>query len=213
MMNSSLKRILFILLVLVGIVGVAATVYFLFLNKKIPVSTPQPTPTPSSELPDAYPLATPQPAQAPLAEIAQPSPDSAAELERKAREALFRRTRDLASRFGSYGNADDYASLMDLNNDSTPEVQTYLSEQRTALRVAHPARGTSFAQTTRALSARLTVDVPVLSTPEVEVIVDAQQRTEDGTSDATVIRQGILKLVKSGTSWNVSHITWQDAKL
>lgn len=209
-MMYNAKRLLFVLLLVVCIVGIAATVWFLFLNKKLPTLPVTQNPAPVATLPDTRTIPTPQPATSAPEKVTPPPADSPAELERKAREALFRRARDLTSRLGSYGNADDFAAFSDLSLDVTPEVQTYLNELRTSLRAAHAVRGTSFALTTRALAARLTQDVAVLTAQEVEVTVDTQQRTEEGTTEATVVRQAMLKLVKVGADWNVSRVTWQD---
>lgn len=208
-MNST-KRLLFFLLVVLGIAGIAATVYFLFIKKDVLIngpSAPAPVVTalPAPQVVPQTTVADPAPQQ-----VVPPSPDSEAELERKAREALFRRARDITSRIGSYGNADNYASIKDTYGDVTSDVQLYLEQERAKLQAAHPARGTSFAQTTRALAARLTVDAVVRTATEVDVVVDVQQRIEDGTTDATTVKQALLHLIKSGTEWNVSRIVWQD---
>lgn len=211
-MNNT-RRILFILLLILGVLGIGAVVYFLFLQKPLP-TTPatqvQPTPEP---LPSAGTNPTPSVADPAPQPVTPPAPDSPEEQERKAREALFRRARDLTSRIGTYGNADNYSALSDVYADMTPEAQTVLEAQRTDLRAAHPARGASYAQTTRALAARLTQDKDVLNATEAEVAVDVQQRTEDGASDSTVVRQAVLQLTKSGTIWKVSRIVWREAGL
>lgn len=209
-MNNT-KRILFILLLILGLIGIGATVYFMFL-KKDPNTVPVVRNDLETGLPPAGTVTTP-PVVAPLQPETPPSPDSASELERKAREALFRRARDLTSRIGTYGNADDYAALTDVYADVTGDVQSFLETQRNDLRTAHPGRGSSYTQTTRALAARLTQDVAVQTASEAEVVVDTQQRIEDGGSDATVVRQAVLQLTRVNNVWKVSRITWQEPGL
>ncbi len=206
-MNS--KRLLFILLLIVGLVGIAATVYFLFWKptREVIPSTPTPVEGSLPENTDNLSQTTPR---APAAPVTPPAADSPAELERKAREALFRRARDLTSRLATASNADGFAALTQVYDDVTPEVRTFLEGERARLDAAYPARGPIYAQTARSLAARLTQDAEVRTATEVEVTVDVQQYTEQGEANATVLRQALLQMVRSGSVWKISRVTWQD---
>ena len=210
-MNNT-KRILFILLLLVGIVGIAATIYFLFLKKSSIGQPVAPVAQPVATLPSTKPVTTAPAVSAPPTKVVPPSADSPAEIERKAREALYRRARDLSSRLGSYGNADGFAALSSVYADVTPDVKTYLVQQVADLTTAHPTRGESYSVAAHALGARLTQDVMVSTATNVEVIVDIQQQTETGSTKTNTLKQAILTFTKSGNVWIVSHVTWQDAQ-
>ncbi len=209
-MNS--KRLLFILLLIVALVGAAATVYFLFWKPTREALPPEPAPVTGS-LPTGIDT-TVAPSQAvPTTPVAPPAADSPSELERKAREALFRRSRDLTSRLATASNADGFAALTQVYDDVTPEVRAFLEGERARLNREHPVPGPTYAQTVRALAARLTQDTEVRTANEVEVTVDVQQYTEQGEANATVLRQALLQLVRNGSVWKISRVTWQDVAL
>lgn len=203
------KRLLFILLLVLALIGAAATVYFLFWKPTRTVIQTADQPT-LDTLPDSGTNPTPTTPRTPTAPVTPPAPDSPAELERKAREALFRRSRDLTSRLGTASNADGFAAMAQVYDDVTPDVRTFLEGERARLERAHPARGPIYAQTARALAARLTQDVEVRTASDVEVTVDVQQYTEQGETSATVLRQALLQLVRSGSVWKISRVTWQE---
>ena len=117
-MNPSTKRIAFLLLLVVGILGIIATVYFLFLKPDGAPVTPVVDQTQGGALPanapiPALPIAT---STAPA-----PSPDSPAEQERKAREALFRRAREIAARSATYSSVVSCITMATGNIKSSTE--------------------------------------------------------------------------------------------
>lgn len=207
-MNPSSKRVLFLLLLAVGVLAIAATVYFLFVK-------PSRTSVPASsngQIQGELPSNAPIPA-IPLATSTTPAPvpDSASELERKAREALYRRARDIAARSATYSSADRFDGLSQVLVDVTPELRaTIEAEQR---RLIQETGTTSFVQTTRALSARLVQDIEVRAATTVQVQIDAQQVVEQNGSSSTRLRRAVMDLRKQGEGWVATSITWNDLAL
>ncbi|MBP7005527.1 hypothetical protein KBB27_00165 [Patescibacteria group bacterium] len=204
------KRWLFIALLIVGLLGIAATIWFLFIKPSQDLRVAVTPPVATSTLPQTAQKPAPVVTPTTPKPTPQPAADSPQELERKAREALFRQSRDLTSRLGTFSNADGFSAVTQVYADVTPDVQTLLEQQRAQLLGAHPERGSVFTQTTRALAARLTQDVAVYTATNVEVIVDVQQQTQDGATATTDVRQAILKLTKSGSTWKITHVIWQE---
>lgn len=207
-MNPSTKRIAFLLLLVVGILGIIATVYFLFLRPGDAPVAPVVDQTRGGALPanapiPAIPVAT---STAPA-----PSPDSAAEQERKAREALFRRAREIAARSATYSSVDRFDAISQVFIDVSPELRTTLAAEQNRL-IQEVGTG-SRRQTTRALSARLTQDVLVRSASTVQVEVDTQQVTQDGGTSATRLRRATMQLQKQGDTWIATSLTWGDLPL
>lgn len=204
------KRFLFIALLILGLLGIAATIWYLFIKPSQELRPPAPSPVATTTLPQTSARPEPTPAQTPSKPTPQPAPDSPQELERKAREALFRQSRDLVSRLGTYSNADGFSAMTQVYADVSADVQTLLERQRAELLGLHPERGPIFSQTTRALAARLTKDVAVYTATDVEVIVDVQQQVQDGLTINTSVRQAVIKLTKSGSVWKITHVVWQE---
>ncbi len=207
-MNPSSKRFLFLALLVAGILGIAATVYFLFL-KPGQVNTPPPS---NGQIEGGLPPGAPVPALPTVTSTTPaPNPDSAAELERKAREALFRRARDIAARSATYSSADRFDGLSQVFIDVSPELRAALeADQRRMIQEVGTA---TMVQTTRALSARLTQDTEVRTAQTVQVQVDAQQVVEQGATPSTRLRRATIDLRKQGQSWIATSITWADLTL
>lgn len=207
-MNPSTKRIAFLLLLVLGVTGIVMTVYFLFVK---PSRTTVPAPS-DGQIQGALSPSAPIPA-IPSATSTRPAPapDSPAELERKAREALFRRARDIASRSATYSSADRFDGMSQVLIDVSPELRAILeAEQRRLIQETGTA---SLIQTTRALSARLVQDVEVRTAATVQVQVDAQQVIEQGTTSSTRLRRAVMELRKQGESWVATSIAWNDLAL
>lgn len=204
-MNISSKRNLFLLLLVAGILGMVATVYFLFMK---PADTGVPVPS-DGQIQGALPPSAPIPA-IPLATSTAPAPapDSAAELERKAREALYRRARDIAARSATYSSADRFDGLSQVFIDVTPELRTTIEAEQG--RLIQQTGATDFVQTTRALSARLSQDIEVRSAASAQVQVDAQQVVEQNGSSTVRLRRAVIDLRKQGEGWIATSITWND---
>lgn len=207
-MNPSSKRLLFIALLVLGVLGIAATVYFAFVK---PSRSVTPTPSdgqiqgvlaPSGAVP-VIPLAT-STAPAPL-------PDSAEEQERKAREALYRRARDIAARSATYSSADRFDGMSQVFIDVSPELRVTLAAEQQ--RLIQEIGAQTLVQTTRALSARLAQDIAVRTAASVQVQVDAQQVIEQGSTSTTRLRRAIIELRKQGDGWVATSITWGDLAL
>lgn len=202
------KKTLFVLLLIVGVSAIAGVVLFTLRNPlgtKAPVSNPTPQPLPVSIPVVTAPVATPTTPKTKPAPVA----GSAAEQERQARERLFQRARDLVSRLGTYSNTDQFAAITAVYGDVTPEVKTYLETQRAAWQQAHPGtRG--WGQTTRGLTAAVTQEQPILNATTAEVIVEAQQQTDDAGTKSTRLIRARIQLVKQGNEWIVSHLTWEE---
>jgi type IV secretory pathway VirB10-like protein len=212
-MQQQTRRWVFIGLVLVGILSIGGVAYWFFVRPNTPQAV-EPAPAPNTDagtLPPAQEL-PPAPAfQVPT--TPPPAQDSAQERERKAREALFRQARDVVSRAGSYSNADGFAAIAMVYTEVTPEVRSFLEGERTRLQREYASLAQPYSQTTRALSARLTQEVAVLTAQEVDILVEVQQRREEGGQSSVTQRRATARFVRQGSVWVMSRLTWQEASL
>lgn len=208
-MQQTTRRAVFIGIVLVGLIAIGGAIYFFFVR---PNRATLPAPTPEVPVTGDLPAAQEVPPAPAFQTITTPPPieDSLAERERKAREALFRQARDSVSRAGSYSNADGFAAITILYTDVTPELKTFLETERARLQRQYASIANPYTQMTRALTARLVQDVSVLTAQEVDVVVEVQQRSEEGGQSSTVQRAANVRFVKQGSIWLMSRITWQE---
>ncbi len=206
-MNFTTKRWLFLAILLVALIGIICTIYFLFWkpNQKERALAPTPQTQAQEPLPQAGtldPLVFKKPT------TPAPAPDSPEEQERKAREALFRRARDLTSRAATFSNADGFQAITQVYTDASSDMQAFLEEERKRLAEAHATLALPYVQTTRGLTAKLVQDVDVRSATAVQVEVEVQQRIEDGTNVSTKQRKVVLDLAKQGELWLLTRLTW-----
>ncbi len=201
------KRILFVLLALVGIIGIGLVVWFVLkpvlpgipgFNQQPPALQPRvETPfDPSKAVPP-----TPNP-------MIKADPTSPEEKERQAQEALKRQALDFSARQGTYSNADDFDSLRELFPLVTSELRKKLETRREQLRLDHPSFGPSWSQTMRALSADVEPkSVPVLSNTKAVVYVQAQQVTQDRNAQTTALVRLTVSFTKQGQLWIPSDVS------
>lgn len=207
-MYPSSKRLVFFALLVVGILGIVATVYFLFVK---PSRTVAPNAS-DGQIQGALPPSAPIPAiPSATSTSPAPAPDSATELERKAREALYRRAREIAARSATYSSADRFDGISQVFIDVSPELQITLEAEQS--RLIRETGTTSIVQTTRALSARLAQDVAVRTAATVQVQVDAQQVIEQNGSSSTRLRRAVMELRRQGEGWIATSIAWNDLAL
>lgn len=209
-MQQQTRRWVFVGLVVMGLLAIGGSVYWFFIRPNTPEAVePSSAPSPDTgALPPAQDL-PPAPAfQAPT--TPPPAQDSPQEQERKAREALFRQARDVVSRAGSYSNADGFAAIAMVYTEVTPEVRSFLEGERTRLQREYASLAQPYSQTTRALSARLAQDVAVLTAQEVDILVEVQQRKEEGGQSSVTQRQAVARFVRQGSVWVMSRLTWQE---
>lgn len=210
-MQQQTRKWVFIGLVLVGIVSIGGVVYWFFLRPNMPeVIEPAPAPrTDTGALPAAQEVPSAPAFQTPT--TPPPAQDSTQERERKAREALFRQARDVVSRAGSYSNADGFAAIAMVYTEVTPEVRSFLEAERARLQREYASLAQPYSQTTRALSARLEQDVAVLTAQEVDILVEVQQRREEGGQSSVTQRQAMARFMRQGSGWVMSRLTWQES--
>ena len=200
-MNPTTKRILFIVIVILGVIGIGFAIWYIW-------KTPRPTaPAPTTTQQEPTPVVTPVTPLLATSTRPAPNPDSDEERERKAREALFRRARDLVARAGTYSSADQFAAIQQVYVDASPEAKTFLESERTRL-LGEYRVGDTYAQTSRALAARLDEEVAVRTATNVRVQVDVQQLTERGTQSSTALKRATVSLTKSGEGWIMTRLVW-----
>jgi hypothetical protein len=201
------KRFLFIILLVVGVVGVALVLWFI-LRPALPfVRTPEQPPTlpPRAETPFDPSNAVPQP---PTGTTGTVDPTSPEERERQAQAALNRQALDFAARQGTYSNSDGFDSLRELYASVTPELQTEFEERRTDLLRDHPTFGTGWSQTMRALSSNIdNASLPLGERTSADVFVQAQQVNEDAqTGRTTSLVMLRISFVKQDNAWLPSDV-------
>lgn len=202
-MNPTVKRVLLILLVILLLAAIGFGIWS-FLKR--PKTAPAPAPTSQTQDQDVVP--SPRMPLLTTSTRPAPNPESDEEQERKAREALFRRARDLVSRAGTYSSVDQFAALQQVYIDAGPEAKAFLQSERERL-IAERASG-SFVQTTRSLAARLAEEIPVRTATDAQVIVEAQQLVQQDTQSSTVLKRAVVTLQKSGGTWIMTRLVWEE---
>lgn len=202
------KKFLFILLAVVGIVGIGLVIWFVLkpVLPSIPGFNQQPAPLPTHvETPFDPSKAVPT---APTTTV-KVDPTSPEEKERQAVEALKRQALDFAARQGTYSNSDDFDSLRVLFPLVTTELRTKLEARREQLRRDHPAFGTAWSQTMRSLSADIEPkSAPILSGTQAVAYVQAQQITEDNKNpQASALVRLTVTFTKQDQVWIPSDVT------
>ena len=131
--------------------------------------------------------------------------------EQQAEDGAKQFASDFTSRMATYSSTDGFSAITQVYTQVTPDVKTYLESERTKLIAAHPAYGTSWGQTTRAIATRLITATPILQKTQIEIVVQAQQFTTVGgiQSGSASYQEADLVLNRQGSTWIVSHITWQ----
>jgi hypothetical protein len=201
------KRFLFIILLVVGVVGVALVLWFI-LRPALPfVRTPEQPPTlpPRAETPFDPSNSV---LQLPTGTTGTVDPTSPEERERQAQAALNRQALDFAARQGTYSNADGFDSLRALYASVTPELQTEFEERRADLLRDHPTFGTGWSQTMRALSSNIdNASLPLGERTSADVFVQAQQVNEDAqTGRTTSLVMLRISFVKQDNAWLPSDV-------
>ena len=125
-------------------------------------------------------------------------------------ERAMRQAKAFATSLGTYSSADAFESLHAIRVQATQEMQGFLQSEQARLSQLHPTYGSSWSQSTRALSARITTEPPIAGQETIEVVVQTQQTVETGTlSRVTSFQEATLHLSRVGNNWMVSSVSWK----
>lgn len=199
------NRILLILLVIAGLAGVIAVVWFI-LRPALPGGlAPQPPSTGQNQADRPF-NPTPSLPQ-PTTSTGNVDTNSPAERERQAQEALKRSALDMAARLNTYSNADGFDALRVMQASVDAPMAAKLEATRLTLRRDHPSFGNSWGQTVQALSAEINSPPPILTATQASVTVQAQTTVEDA-GKANLVTQNRIDLTfkRNGNSWLVSDM-------
>lgn len=194
------KRILAIILVVVGILAVIGTLwFFVFKKPSAPVVPQQPgqnTVTPSVPFDPSTSVPTFQPPTG-----TPPDANSAEEKERQAQEKLRRIAMNYAARLGTYSADDRFEAIRDAQAIATADFQPRLAALRAQLQNDH-AVGSNWSQMARpATSAIEPASLPVFGKTSATINVQAQ-RTVGSTQDYLNIA---ITLTEQNGNWLVSN--------
>ena len=191
------KRLLAIALIILGIIGIIAVIWFFLFRS--PATTPVQQPTqntvtpsqpfnPSTSVPVfVAPTGTP------------PNPDSAEEKERQAQEKVRRIASSYASRLGTFSADDGFEAISDVQAIATPTFQQRLETLREEMLKTH-AIGSHWSQEVRAVTNAIEPSsLPMLGKSKAVINVQAQ-RTIGATQDYLNIQ---VTLVAQGDNWLV----------
>lgn len=195
------KRVIALLLVVFGLLAIAGVLYWTFAPSfKKPAPTAPAAPAPVQEptpLPSLPPPASPSNTPAPRA----PTSEDQEQL------LLRQRALQFAARQGSYTNADGFASIQDVYLDVTPTVRSFYQAERDRWIKEHPAAVGPWTQTLRALSSRITSELPLGGKTQATVSVQAQQTIEANAQPAVVSYQEIIiTFTRDQGRWLVSRV-------
>lgn len=194
------KRLLAILLVVVGLLAIIGVLWFFFFNKPkttlIPQQPGQNTVTPSVPFDPSTSVPTFEPPTG-----TPPDPNSAEEKERQAQEKLRRIAMNYAGRLGTYSADDGFEAIRDSQAIATTEFQPRLASLRAQLLNDHPV-GSHWSQEARSVtSAIVPTSLPVFGKTSATINVQAQ-RTVGSTQDYLNIA---ITLTEQNGNWLVSN--------
>ncbi|HEU0050557.1 MAG TPA: hypothetical protein VFQ60_00685 [Patescibacteria group bacterium] len=193
------RRTLAILLITGAILAILIVLFWLFGGKKL---VQQPPPIVPSGGPQIIPSQGTSTKTGPA-----PSPTALREAELE--NLVKRRAMLFSARVGSYSNADGFLAIQRAEIDAVTSVQAFLEGQRKQLATAHPAQGTYFGVTTRAVVAKITDGLPVLSHRSVTVAVQVQKTQNNGDEQSIQYEEAAVSLIQNGSVWLVSRIEWK----
>ncbi len=195
------KRTIAILLIVFGLIAIIAALYWTFspaiktrsiLPSMPKPSAPIPQPTPSVIIPPAPPKPT-----APRTSVN----------EEQAELVLRQQAMAFVARQGTYTNADGFVALRDVYLDVTPTVRAFYESEQQRLSKEHPLMGDAWLQTTRALSAKITSDLPLIGKTQAVVTVQAQQSIETGQKPVGIsYREILVTFTYTQGRWVVSRV-------
>lgn len=198
------KRVLAILLIILGILAIAGVLYWTFRptiqerarNTSPVASEPEAPVVPASPTPVIVPTPTAPQSATPTNSI-----------EEQEQQLIRHRASAFAARQGSYTNADGFVALRDVYLDVSPTVRAFYQAEQQRLTQEHSLAKGLWTQTTRSLSSKITSDMPVIGKSQVVVSVQAQQSIESGTASAALsYREFMVTLSREQGRWVVSRI-------
>jgi hypothetical protein len=195
------KRTLAILLIIFGLFGILAALYWTF-SPVIKNRATLPRPTPSQP--------SPQPTPTPSAGVPQPTPKPSTPRstvnEEQAELVLRQQAMAFGARQGTYTSADGFVALRDIFLDVNPTVRAFYQSEQQRLSAEHPL-GSSWVQTTRALSSRITSALPLIGKTQATVTVQARQTIEADRKPAVISYQEIaITFTYDQGRWVVSRV-------
>lgn len=196
------KRTIAILLIVFGLIAIIAALYWTFSpviktgsilpGRTQPTPTPQPVPTPSVITPQTSP---------------KPASPRVSINEEQAELVLRQQALAFAARQGTYTSADGFIALRDVYLDVNPTIRAFYEAEQQRLSKEHPLMGDAWLQTTRALSARITSDLPLIGKSQATVTVQAQQIIEAGQKPASIsYREIVVTFTYMQGRWVVSRV-------
>lgn len=194
------KRLLLIILIVVGILALIGVIWFFLIKKPTPTTpnTQQPTQnnvTPSRPFDPSTSVPTfEQPTGTP------PDPNSAEEKERQAQEKLRRIASAYGARLSTFSADDGFEAIRDAQTIATSEFQPRLENLRAQMTKEHPV-GSHWSQEARAITTNIEPSsLPVFGKTTATVNVQ-MQRTVNSTLDYLNIA---ITLTEQGGQWLVS---------
>lgn len=201
------RRTVAILLIVVGILAVAAVLYWTFSPFiRRPPAGQQPPPLPAA---GSIPASGSNQPNALPSKLVEPPANTAAFDERQTQELVKREASRFAELQGTYSNADGFASITNAYGQATVELQAILQTKMADLQKAHPISGASWGQTTRALSSKISSPLPVKAKNTATVTVQAQQLVDTSIkADGQTVsyQEYTIELTFKNGNWLVSKI-------
>lgn len=206
------KRVLFIILFVIGLLAIGGIVYWTVFRDRV---TALPVPQQGSVEVSQTSSTVSTGSGATGATIPAPAPDpvSPQEQERRAREALLREARDTVTRLGTVTNANEFSSAKIAYTRLTKDAQAAMDAMIRSWQEAHPLARSSYGQTTRALAARVTSQDLISTGNRATVEVDVQVVIQEGDAQRTETKQVELTYVKQGDVWLISNVAWKEMVL
>ena len=175
-----------ILLIVFGTLAILAALYWTFApvikTGSILPNKNQPSPaapeSPEGDLKQKPPASLLEPPAKPVArEVSS---------EEQAQLVLRQQALSFAARQGTYANADGFFALQEVYPDATLTLRAFFEAEQLRLTKEHPSMVSAWLQTTKALSARFTSDLPLAKQKSATVVVQAQQIIETGQKSAVI---------------------------
>ncbi len=197
------KRIIGVVIVIVGLALLVAIVYFLFFYNFSP-----PAPAEKETAQTAKEPTTPILPQVPKAviNVGEYTPPAKSEI---TEEELKRLAASFAERFGSFSNQSPYANILDLKIFMTEKMQAWADKYIEDINAKKADMSIYYGITTKAVSTE--TKKYEQDSSQAEILVKTQRRKAIATANniTTSYEDILIELVKNKGAWKVDGAYWQ----
>lgn len=200
------RKKLGILIIFIGLLIIAAIIYFIFIRRSAEPATPVvPVITPTAQLPTGPETSSTTPGDRPR--NYQQYDITKEPVHQTNAEDIAKLASAVAERLGSFSNQSDYSNFADLNIFMTESMRTWAKDYVEKTKASNPYNGSYYGMTTKAVATE--VKSFNEETGQAEVIISTQRRETKIDGGENNFQQDLrLVFVKENNQWLVDGAYW-----